>query len=255
MPHVVKWSDLLTNIYKAMFEPYRNKRIVRTPSNLPLDYFRAIKLSKSYHSLMEKVQCAKVNEALSTPNITLFGPHADGILLKFSNGVDGKNTEFEVYDFEYDVFSQIKFWLEDLCDKKTDSCTAIIDSEGFLYMLHYEKLPFLEDDIKKMDSTEKGIFMVLNELDNSKYWILCNKKDLIKAFYEAVMYFSSGENINTPSIMVTWDNDEKAYPNTEEGRKDFEADEKVGFPKWKGHKLFQDRFRSKIVEKYLSRRK
>lgn len=53
--------------------------------------------------------------------------------------------------------------------------------------------------------------------------------------------------------MVEWgDADDDGYPDTEEGHNEYEKDCQSGKQPWKGHKIFNDRYRSSIVEAYLS---
>ncbi len=53
--------------------------------------------------------------------------------------------------------------------------------------------------------------------------------------------------------MVEWgDADDDGYPDTEEGHNEYEKDCQSGKQPWKGHKIFHDRYRSSIVEAYLT---
>ena len=53
--------------------------------------------------------------------------------------------------------------------------------------------------------------------------------------------------------MVEWgDADDDGYLDTEEGHNEYEKDCQSGKQPWKGHKIFHDRYRSSIVEAYLS---
>lgn len=58
---------------------------------------------------------------------------------------------------------------------------------------------------------------------------------------------------NKENYMVEWgDADDDGYPDTEEGHNEYEKDCQSGKQPWKGHKIFHDRYRSSIVEAYLS---
>lgn len=192
---------------------------------------------------------------IESPKVTLFGPESGIITMTFESEYGEKHV-FEVSDCFYDTFSQIKFWLEDLIDESNDSCSAFVDvDDEELYLLHYEKCPWLYDNPPvNTDACDKGVFMIISDYEKSTpYVIFCEKRELVRQMYEQIMFFSSGEQVNTPKYMVTWgDADDDGYSENKEGWDEYERDINEGLPRWKGHKIFQDRFRSTIIEKYLT---
>lgn len=231
-----------------MHTPYNNKRTARLSNGWPLNPYRSKTISDKYHEIMADVTCRKQEENLEIPGVSLFGPQSGVITIIFTDKF-GEKYVCEISDSFYDAFSQIRFWLEDLCEDGNDGCSAVVDDEDNLYMFHYENLPWIVGD----DKCGRGIFMMVSDNNRSKpYRILCDKKILIKTIYDEIIHFSSGERVNTPEYMATWgDASDDGYTDTDEGWKEYEKDRKEGMPKWKGHSLFQKRFRSTIVEEHL----
>lgn len=231
-----------------MHTQYNNKRTIRLSNGWPLNPNRSKTISDKYHEIMEEVAYHEQAEILELPEVSLFGPESGVITITFTDKL-GEKYVCEISDSFYDAFSQIRFWLEDLCDESNDGCSAVVDDEDDLYLFHYENLPWIEGN----NNCRRGIFMMVSDNKQSKpYQILCDKRILIKTIYEEVMHFSSGERVNTPAYMVTWgDASDDGYPDTEEGWKEYEKDCEEGMPKWKGHSIFQNRFRSAIVEEFI----
>ncbi len=212
--------------------------------NISLDRYNREFFPELHQKFIDIYEKAAKERKLIRPKFELYGPDSGWIDIRVTTD-KGDSDYYPVSDYQGDyAFYEIIEWLEILI--KEDSAFRIVDAEDIYALFGFERI-----------DENRGLFVFASGSDKiTGFGGICNKNEIIKGLYEAIMYFSSGPKVNTPKYNVYWraltdDSDFDIYDVI--GQDLYDEDCENGTPLWRDYMIFHEVYRSEIIENYLKK--